>query len=186
MRCALPPHLPAPHALLPALQNVGSLNFPLVLFDSLAGARIFRAVAALLHMHFCKPPSSRVVSRSLLLLFYSFAGCACTIALLPAIHTSRWRAAFVAVCCLPALLFCGAGLPLLLLPRCCRRAAAATAIAAAAAATAAAAAAAGWALVDQTPAHGRLPPPYRLNSPHAFRPHRLRRPNAWSGASRSC
>ena len=47
----------------PPLQNVAKLRFPLLLCESLKGARILRGVAALLHMEFCKPTERYVVSR---------------------------------------------------------------------------------------------------------------------------
>jgi hypothetical protein len=45
------------------VKNVGNLHFPQLLCDSLAGARILRGVAALLHIAFYKPDSSRVAKR---------------------------------------------------------------------------------------------------------------------------
>ncbi|KAI7841836.1 hypothetical protein COHA_004365 [Chlorella ohadii] len=43
--------------------KVAELRFPQLLCDSLAGARILRGVAALLHMEFCKPTERYVVER---------------------------------------------------------------------------------------------------------------------------
>ncbi|KAI7841837.1 hypothetical protein COHA_004366 [Chlorella ohadii] len=45
------------------VKKVGTLCFPQLLCDSLAGARILRGVAALLHMEFCKPPKLVMAKR---------------------------------------------------------------------------------------------------------------------------
>ena len=57
---ALPTPAPLPSP--PGPQQVGELRTPLMLCDSLAGARVLRGVAALLHIAFCRPASTTVVS----------------------------------------------------------------------------------------------------------------------------